>query len=147
MGNKRNEITSKHIGQLLELYTNFEESTHSKIFDNEYFGYYELTVEQTVMSKDEIKELKSTFNCFKNPVLENKTISALQSLLDDIEHFKREADMGTVFESFPLDLEGKKDSSNDEFHVTAKSVYEDFTSNLSTQDIKDLKAFLKKVLF
>ena len=67
LGNKRNEITSKHIGQLLELYTNFEESAHSKIFDNEYFGYYELTVEQPEMSALEVNDLKEAFNCFKNP--------------------------------------------------------------------------------
>ncbi|RKE90275.1 type I restriction-modification system subunit M [Ichthyenterobacterium magnum] len=46
LGNKRNEITSQHIAQLLEMYQNFEENEHSKIFDNEYFGYYQLTVEQ-----------------------------------------------------------------------------------------------------
>ncbi|MFL0101521.1 type I restriction-modification system subunit M [Tenacibaculum maritimum] len=46
LGNKRNEITSQHISQLLEMYQNFEETDHSKIFDNEYFGYYQLTVEQ-----------------------------------------------------------------------------------------------------
>lgn len=46
LGNKRNEITAEHIAQLLELYQNFEENDHSKIFDNEYFGYYQLTVEQ-----------------------------------------------------------------------------------------------------
>jgi type I restriction enzyme M protein len=46
LGNKRNEITSQHITQLLEMYQNFEENKHSKIFDNEYFGYYQLTVEQ-----------------------------------------------------------------------------------------------------
>ena len=46
MGNKRNEITTEHIGQLLDLYTSFQESEHSKIFDNKYFGYYQLTVEQ-----------------------------------------------------------------------------------------------------
>lgn len=46
LGNKRNEITTEHIGQLLNLYTSFQESEHSKIFDNEYFGYYQLTVEQ-----------------------------------------------------------------------------------------------------
>jgi type I restriction enzyme M protein len=46
LGNKRNEITSEHIAQLLELYQNFEESDHSKIFDNDYFGYYQLIVEQ-----------------------------------------------------------------------------------------------------
>lgn len=46
LGNKRNEITSAHISQLLDLYVSFRESEHSKIFDNEYFGYYQLTVEQ-----------------------------------------------------------------------------------------------------
>lgn len=46
LGNKRNEITSQHIAQLLEMYQNFEENDHSKIFDNQYFGYYQLTVEQ-----------------------------------------------------------------------------------------------------
>jgi len=46
LGNKRNEISSQHIAQLLEMYQNFEENDHSKIFDNEYFGYYQLTVEQ-----------------------------------------------------------------------------------------------------
>lgn len=52
LGNKRNEITSQHIAQLLEMYQNFEESDHSKIFDNEYFGYYQLTVEQPMVDEN-----------------------------------------------------------------------------------------------
>jgi len=51
LGNKRNEITSQHIAQLLDLYQNFEENEHSKIFDNEYFGYYQLTIEQPLLDK------------------------------------------------------------------------------------------------
>ena len=51
LGNKRNEITTAHIVQLLELYQNFEENEHSKIFDNDYFGYYQLTVEQPQVDK------------------------------------------------------------------------------------------------
>ncbi|MCK0179676.1 type I restriction-modification system subunit M [Flavobacteriaceae bacterium S0862] len=144
LGNKRNEITSEHIGQLLDLYTSFEESEHSKIFDNEYFGYYQLTVEQPALNEAEINDLKNKFDCFKNPAFNNKTVNELQSWLDDIEHFKREADMGTVFESFPRDLEGKIVGDKDGFNVTAKSVYQDYTSNLSNKDIKDLKDFLKK---
>jgi len=46
LGNKRNEITNEHIAALLDEYTRFRESEHSKIYDNEYFGYYQLTVEQ-----------------------------------------------------------------------------------------------------
>lgn len=46
LGNKRNKIEPFHIQKLVEIYTNFEEGKYSKIFDNEYFGYYQITVEQ-----------------------------------------------------------------------------------------------------
>ncbi|MEO9893102.1 class I SAM-dependent DNA methyltransferase [Aurantibacter sp.] len=46
LGNKRNELTETHIEALLDLYTNFEESEHCKIFNNDNFGYYQLTIEQ-----------------------------------------------------------------------------------------------------
>ena len=46
LGNKRNEITNKHITAILEMYTDFKESKHSKIFDNNHFGFYQLTIEQ-----------------------------------------------------------------------------------------------------
>lgn len=46
LGNKRNELTQEHINALLKLYEDFEENEYSKIFKNEDFGYYQLTVEQ-----------------------------------------------------------------------------------------------------
>jgi type I restriction enzyme M protein len=46
LGNKRNEITDNHIAEILELYTNFETTKDCKIFNNEDFGFYQLTVEQ-----------------------------------------------------------------------------------------------------
>ncbi len=46
LGKKRNEITDSHIVDILEIYTNFEENKYCKIFDNDDFGYYQLTVEQ-----------------------------------------------------------------------------------------------------
>ena len=52
LGNKRNNIEQEHISKVLDIYTTFEEGTHSKIFDNEYFGFYSLTVEQPLRDKD-----------------------------------------------------------------------------------------------
>lgn len=52
LGNKRNEILDKHIDRILEIYQSFEEGPHSKIFDNEYFGYYQITVEQPQYDKN-----------------------------------------------------------------------------------------------
>lgn len=46
MGNKRNKIESFHIEKLVELYTRFEEGKYCKIFNNDDFGYYQITVEQ-----------------------------------------------------------------------------------------------------
>ncbi|NKI28446.1 N-6 DNA methylase [Arenibacter sp. 6A1] len=46
LGNKRNELTQAHINSLLELYTNFEDNEHCKIFNNDDFGFYQLTIEQ-----------------------------------------------------------------------------------------------------
>lgn len=46
LGNKRNRIETFHIEKLLDIYTRFEAGTYSKIFDNEDFGYFQITVEQ-----------------------------------------------------------------------------------------------------
>ena len=154
LGNKRNEITSKHIGQLLELYTNFEESAHSKIFDNEYFGYYELTIEQPEMSVLEVNDLKEAFNCFKNPEIKDKTPGQLLALMEEIEHFKNAANLGELISNTPvtLDAEGNlkiiKDTTNLAPEllegIPAKEIYDDYTAKLSKKDLKEIEAFLKK---
>lgn len=46
MGNKRNKIESYHIEKLVEIYTRFEEGPSCKIYNNDDFGYYQITVEQ-----------------------------------------------------------------------------------------------------
>ncbi len=46
LGNKRNKIESNHIAKLVEIYTRFEENQYSKIYNNDDFGYYQITIEQ-----------------------------------------------------------------------------------------------------
>ncbi|MCC5938643.1 MAG: SAM-dependent DNA methyltransferase [Lunatimonas sp.] len=46
LGNKRNKIEEYHIQKIVDLYTRFEEGSYCKIFDNEFFGYYQVTIEQ-----------------------------------------------------------------------------------------------------
>ncbi|MBK8711375.1 MAG: N-6 DNA methylase [Niastella sp.] len=46
LGNKRNKIESSHIEKLVEIFTNFTEGPYSKIYSNNDFGYYQITVEQ-----------------------------------------------------------------------------------------------------
>lgn len=46
LGDKNCELTSEHIEQITKFYMDFEESDISKIYSNEYFGYYKITVER-----------------------------------------------------------------------------------------------------
>ncbi len=46
LGNKRNEMRQEHIEEIVRIYCSFTESEHSKIFDNEDFGYRKITVER-----------------------------------------------------------------------------------------------------
>jgi type I restriction enzyme M protein len=46
LGNKRTELTDNHIAEIVRMYGSFSESEHSKIFDNDDFGYRKITVER-----------------------------------------------------------------------------------------------------
>ena len=46
LGSKRNELVAEHIETIQDLYFDFEENEYSKIFDNEDFGFYQITVNQ-----------------------------------------------------------------------------------------------------
>ena len=46
LGNKRNLISDGQIAEIVRIYGAFEESEHSKIFDNDDFGYRKITVER-----------------------------------------------------------------------------------------------------
>lgn len=60
LGNKRNEITDNHIVDILKLYTNFETTKDCKIFNNDDFGFYQLTVEQPLYdAKGKIQQDKN----------------------------------------------------------------------------------------
>ncbi len=46
LGNKRNEIGEDHTGTITKIYGDFRENEFSKIFENEDFGYWQITVER-----------------------------------------------------------------------------------------------------
>jgi type I restriction enzyme M protein len=52
LANKRNEITDEHISKIKELYSAFETNEFSKVYDNSFFGYYQLTVEQPKLNEN-----------------------------------------------------------------------------------------------
>lgn len=52
LGEKNCELTPEIRKRILDLYLNFEENEHSKIFDNREFGYWKVTVLQPELDKD-----------------------------------------------------------------------------------------------
>lgn len=46
LGNKRNDIRPEDIDKILNLYLSFEENEFCKIYDNSFFGSFQLTIEQ-----------------------------------------------------------------------------------------------------
>ncbi|NVK75104.1 MAG: SAM-dependent DNA methyltransferase [Oceanospirillaceae bacterium] len=59
LGSKRKFISPEQAQELQQAYTSFEESKISKIYDNNFFGYTKVTVEQPLVEDGKIKRDKS----------------------------------------------------------------------------------------
>ena len=68
LGNKRNKIYPNNIDELENIYTAFEETNHSKIYSNDNFGFYQVTIEQP--KKDEHGNIETDRN--GNPKADSK---------------------------------------------------------------------------
>ena len=55
LGDKNAIIADSHIRQIAELYVNYEETEHSKIYPNDFFGYTKVTIERPLVEKREIQ--------------------------------------------------------------------------------------------
>jgi type I restriction enzyme M protein len=86
LGNKRNEISEEDIDKIVKLYGEFKESKYSKIFDNEDFGYSQITVERP------LKDEKG------NVVTDNKGKPKADSSLRDTENVPLKEDIQKYFE-------------------------------------------------
>lgn len=58
LGNKRNNIEPEHVEAILRIYTDFNDGNSCKIFNNEFFGFYQLTIEQPLRTENGKLSLK-----------------------------------------------------------------------------------------
>jgi type I restriction enzyme M protein len=70
LGDKRNELGPEHVAEITRLYGEFKQGELCKIFDNEDFGYRQITVERPLrlvfqVTLERIKSLRQT-NAFQN---------------------------------------------------------------------------------
>lgn len=72
LGQKRNEISEEQIKEITNIYGEFTENEHSKIFDNEDFGYHKITIE---------RPLKLRFQILPEHVEALKEVPAFQNVV------------------------------------------------------------------
>jgi type I restriction enzyme M protein len=86
LGNKRNKIETFHIDKIVDIYTKFEEGPYCKIFNNDDFGYYQITVEQPEYDEN------------GNPVLDRKGNIKPDSKKRDKENIPLTEDIEAYFQ-------------------------------------------------
>jgi type I restriction enzyme M protein len=88
LGEKNCQLTEDIRQQVMELYLNFEENEYSKIFDNQEFGYWKITVERPLRRKAEVNREK--IDEFKQIAEEAKDNIALELVQEVYQENKKE---------------------------------------------------------
>ncbi|WP_290798213.1 type I restriction-modification system subunit M [Flavihumibacter sp. UBA7668] len=87
LGNKRNEIAIDHINEITKIYGDFSEGEYCKIFDNEDFGYYRLTVERPLLEGGKpVKDKKGKIKADAD-LRDNENVPLKEDIM---EYFNRE---------------------------------------------------------
>lgn len=98
MGKKNCELSRENQEEILNLYLNFEESENSKIFDNEEFGYYQVTVERPLRQKVSVNK---------------ETVSKFEEILKKLGVLEGKFDKKKVKEFADLGVKNTKGSKNE----------------------------------
>ena len=89
LGDKGVFISDTYTRQIAELYTNFEETEHSKIYPNDFFGYTKVTVERPLIDEETGKVLRDKRgNSKPDPALRDYERVPLTEEIDD--YYQRE---------------------------------------------------------
>ena len=59
LGDKGKEINDENKNNILKTYLDFKENEISKIFDNKFFCYTKVQIEQPIIEKNKVKKLKT----------------------------------------------------------------------------------------
>lgn len=107
LGNKRREITETQIDEIFELFTNFEESVKSKIFDNTIFGYRKVTIERPLrldfqVSPERLERIRE--QAAFSGLAQSKKKDLKQKQIDEIEGKQKQAQILKMLEGISREL-------------------------------------------
>ena len=87
LGNKRKYITDEMVEEITKLYVDFKETENSKIFNNEFFGYTKIVIEQPLVKDGKIEKDK---NGNPKPDSSLRDTERVPLGVDIYEYFRRE---------------------------------------------------------
>lgn len=136
LGNKRKEISAEQIKEITSLYSNFEESENSKIFDNEDFGYRKITVERPLklsfkVNEEAIENVKNTTQFINLAVSKKKDLEVKE--IEENEGREKQEKLIKLLESFDNTLQYM---DRDKFIKDLKAKSKEFDIALSAGLIK-----------
>lgn len=88
LGNKRNEISDEQIEKITKIYEEFKQDEYCKIYDNEDFGYWQITVERPLKDEKGNIVLDKNGKTKADSNLRDTEIIPLKDNID--EYFKKE---------------------------------------------------------
>ena len=136
LGDKNALISDGHIRQITELYTNFEEAEHTKIYPNAFFGYTKVTIERPLVEKQEILGTEKEF-VVTDKKGDPKPDTALRDiervpLTEDIEDYYQREVKPHVPDSW---MDRKKDKIG--YEINFNRYFYQYTPLRSLKDITD----------
>jgi len=120
LGSKRNELSPEDIERIVQLYKAFTENEHSKIFDNEDFGYTTITVE---------RPLRLNFQASEERIARVREVSAFQ---------KKSVEVGQIEEAVRMLDPEKLYKNRDAFVKDLKAALDVKGIKLSAAQLKAL---------
>jgi type I restriction enzyme M protein len=143
LGSKRNEINDEQINEITKIYGDFIEGENCKIFDNEDFGYYRVTVERPLRlnfqtSIERIERLKSE-KTFQDLAESSKKGEVAEQEIKDGEKLQKQ--IVDVLSNFDASIIYK---NREEFVKELKKVFKTARITLSAQLLKAIVSALSE---
>lgn len=151
LGDKNCKLTAKHIDQITQLYMDFKETDISKIYPNEYFGYYKITVERPLRLSAQFTDEAIETLRFNNAIREEMTwayekfgeeiYTNLKELKPNIENYLSKNEI-------KLNAKNKKNLLSKEFWKTQLQLLnntEKLQEKIGTKQFDDFNTFKKLV--
>ena len=146
LGRKNCEFSEKDRKKILETYLNFEENEISKIFSNNEFGYYKITVERPLRQavicnnekirevENEIEKIKSSTGKIDKEELEKSFVKNTASSIKELEKV----------ENINVYIDALREMQKDEKYLDYKFFENEFNKNLKKSNLKGLS--FKKIV-